>query len=190
MPKAKRPSESDNIRLVCKDCSAAIHLGPGAHLPTNPLDSGKAARELVSRLYEDILHESCAVFVGAGCTTEGGTSSHSGSFYEEILMKCKYRSKGSAPAFPDLMEYFCEHLDGGRHNRLIREALSRIERFSIPGDDHTFAIMFGEELAEVPYFTRFVTTNWDPFLERSLETLISIVEDRDLGFGMTASDRS
>ena len=80
------------------------------------------------------------------------------------------------------MEYFCKHLDGGRHNRLIREALVRIERFSVPGDDNTFATMFGEELAEIPYFSRFVTTNWDPFLERSLEILISMVEDRDLAF--------
>jgi len=182
MAKAKRTRESDSVRLICSDCSAARHLGPGAHSHRKPLDSGKTAQELVSRLYEDILRGECAVFVGAGCTTEGGRSSHSGSFYEEILAKCKYPSGAPAPAFPDLMEYFCEHMDGGQHNRLIREALSRIERFSVPGDDNTFATMFGEELAEVPYFTRFVTTNWDPFLERSLETLISIIEDRDLAF--------
>lgn len=182
MAKAKTKCAPDSVRLICSDCSAARHLGPGAHSHRKPLDSGKAAQELVSRLYEDILHETCAVFVGAGCTTEGSKGTHSGSFYEEILAKCKYPSKTPAPAFPDLMEYFCERLDGGQHNRLIRESLSRVERFSIPGDDHTFATMFGEELAEVPYFTRFVTTNWDPFLERSLETLISIVEDRDLAF--------
>jgi len=42
--------------------------------------------------------------------------------------------------------------------------------------------MFSNALAEIPYFNRFVTTNWDPFLERSLDVLIPIVEDRDLGF--------
>ena len=43
-------------------------------------------------------------------------------------------------------------------------------------------MMFGNELAEIPYFNRFVTTNWDPFLERSLDILIPTVEDRDLAF--------
>jgi hypothetical protein len=39
-----------------------------------------------------------------------------------------------------------------------------------------------QELARLPYFNRFVTTNWDPFLERSLEMLIPTIEDRDLAF--------
>ena len=43
-------------------------------------------------------------------------------------------------------------------------------------------MMLGHELAEIPYFNRFVTTNWDPFLERSLEVMIPMVEDRDLAF--------
>jgi hypothetical protein len=73
-------------------------------------------------------------------------------------------------------------MDEGHHNRLIREAVSRIERFSVPGEENTFATMFADELAEIPYFNRFVTTNWDPFLERSLEILIPMVEDRDVAF--------
>jgi hypothetical protein len=73
-------------------------------------------------------------------------------------------------------------MDGGQHNRLIREVVSRIERFCVPGDENYAATMFGEELARLPYFNRFVTTNWDPFLERSLEMLIPIIEDRDLAF--------
>jgi SIR2-like domain len=143
--------------------------------------SEDVAAGLVSRLYEDIVQESCAVFVGSGCTTEG-RGWHSTSFYEEIKEKCRFPSKASPPPFPDLMEYFCRQLDGGQHNRLIREAVSRIEKFSVPGEDNTFATMFGDELAEIPYFNRFVTTNWDPFLERSLEILIPMVEDRDVAF--------
>jgi hypothetical protein len=42
--------------------------------------------------------------------------------------------------------------------------------------------MFTNALAQVPYFNRFVTTNWDPFLERSLDVLVPMVEDRDLAF--------
>jgi hypothetical protein len=74
-------------------------------------------------------------------------------------------------------------MDGGHHNRLIREALSRIESFAIRGsEDHFFATHFTDLLAAIPYFNRFVTTNWDPFLERSLDVLVPIVENRDLAF--------
>ncbi len=42
--------------------------------------------------------------------------------------------------------------------------------------------MFSELVAEVPYLNRFVTTNWDPFLERALDVLVPVVQDRDLAF--------
>jgi hypothetical protein len=41
---------------------------------------------------------------------------------------------------------------------------------------------FTEPITEIPYFNRFVTTNWDPFLERALDVLVPMVEDRDLAF--------
>lgn len=41
---------------------------------------------------------------------------------------------------------------------------------------------FCEPIAEIPYLNRFVTTNWDPFLERALDVLVPMVEDRDLAF--------
>jgi hypothetical protein len=152
---------------------------PGEKSTENPAES--VATALVSRLYDDIVKESCVVFVGAGSTTER-KNQESVSFYEEIREKSGYPKDGTAPSFPELMEYFCQHLDGGRHNRLIREAISRIERFSVSGDDYPSSRAFADELAKIPYFNRFVTTNWDPFLERSLEVMIPIVEDRDLAF--------
>jgi len=172
----------DSIRLVCRECAAATH--GAASTPTRQMgarNSEGVATELVSRLYDDVLHESCAVFVGSGCTTEG-RGWHSQTFYEEIKEKCHFPAKVTPPPFPDLMEYFCRQMDGGRHNRLIREAVSRIEQFSVPGEENVFATMFSDELAAIPYFDRFVTTNWDPFLERSLEILIPMVEDRDVAF--------
>jgi SIR2-like domain len=176
-----RAKTKDAFQLVRKDCAAAKH-GSSARMqsrtPARPVD---VAGQLVSRLFEDVLQESCAVFVGAGCTTEGGRR-HSRTFYEEIREKCRFPAKVPAPAFPELMEYFCRQMDGGQHNRLIREAVSRIERFCVPSDERAFATMFGNELAEIPYFNRFVTTNWDPFLERSLEILIPMIEDRDVAF--------
>lgn len=184
----KRPPQWDErIRLVCKECAANSH-GVSNVLPAAVCADRKQPRvedvagELVSRLYKDILHQGCVVFVGSGCTTEGRKWSHSRTFYEEIKEACAYPSDAESPSFPDLMEYFCQHMDGGRHNRLIREAVSRIERFCVPGEDQYGATIFGEELGYIPFFNRFVTTNWDPFLERSLEVLNPIVEDRDLAF--------
>jgi len=150
-----------------------------------PLGSGEnfdvAAAELVSRLFHDIVEEGCVVFLGAGCTTER-TRKGSKSFYEHIKHLSGHPGGEPSPSFPELMEYFCDRVDGGRHNRLIREALSRIEYFSTPGEENRFATAVGSALAEIPYFNRFVTTNWDPFLERSLGVLVATVEDRDLAF--------
>jgi hypothetical protein len=42
--------------------------------------------------------------------------------------------------------------------------------------------MFAYELAKLPYVDRIVTTNWDPFLEQSMNILVPMVEDRDLAF--------
>ncbi len=137
------------------------------------------AKELVARLYDDILAEGCVIFVGAGSTTErkGGRS----LFYDHIKALSKY-PESSSPSFPELMQFFCDRQDGGRHNRLIREALSRVESFCARGEQNREATIFTDSLAEIPYFNRFVTTNWDPFLERSVDVLVPMVEDRDLAF--------
>jgi hypothetical protein len=153
-----------------------------------PAKSGKArdgfehaAQLLANRLHNDIVQESCVVFVGAGSTTEGSYRERE-SFYETIKVKAAYPKTEPSPSFPELMEFFCNELDGGHHNRLIREAISHLERFSLPGEENRFATRFSDLLAEIPYFNRFVTTNWDPFIERSLDVLVPIVEDRDLAF--------
>jgi hypothetical protein len=142
-------------------------------------DPASVSKELVSRIYEDILSESCVVFVGAGSTTERPYGNRE-SFYEKIRDIAKFPP--GRPSFPELMQYYCDRIDGGHHNRLIREAVSRIELFCVRGEDNQLATMFTDSLAEIPYFNRFVTTNWDPFLERSLDVLVPMVEDRDLAF--------
>jgi SIR2-like domain len=149
---------------------------------TKSPDAETTAEKLIYRLYDDILQGHCVVFVGAGSTTERNYWRTEPSFYQDIKTKASFPPTDPPPSFPELMEYFCNQMDGGRHNRLIREAVARVERFSVPGEDHNLATMFGNELAEIPYFNRFVTTNWDPFLERSLEVMIPTVEDRDLAF--------
>jgi len=150
---------------------------------THPLseDPQAVARALVSRLYDEILQEGCVVFVGAGSTTER-RHPRDKTFYDEIKLKANYPKELPQPSFPQLMQYFCDHLDGGHHNRLIREAISRIELFCARGLENRTAMMFSEAAAEIPYLNRFVTTNWDPFLERALDVLVPIVQDRDLSF--------
>lgn len=135
---------------------------------------------LVARLRSDIIGQSCVVFVGAGSTTE--RYHRDGGFYAKIKTESAYPEKGPTPSFPKLMQYFCDQLDGGRHNRLIREAISYIEYFCSPGEPNFVARSVGSSLAAIPYFNRIVTTNWDPILEREMDVLVPIVEDRDLAF--------
>jgi SIR2-like domain len=80
------------------------------------------------------------------------------------------------------MQFFCDRADGGHHNRLITEVISRVERFCDHGELELEAARFCDPIAEIPYLKRFVTTNWDPFLERALDILVPIVEDNDLAF--------
>jgi hypothetical protein len=147
-----------------------------------PVENPAAVAEsFVSRIYEDILRGICVIFAGAGSTTERkqrGTL----SFYDQIKEKSGYPTDTDAPSFPMLMQYFCDHVDGGRYNRLITEAISRIEHFCAQGEENRLAMIFSESIAEIPYLNRFVTTNWDPFLERALDVLVPMVEDRDLAF--------
>jgi len=147
-----------------------------------PIENPVAVAEsFVSRIYEDMLRGICVIFAGAGSTTERrrqGTP----SFYDQVKEKSGYPSEADAPSFPVLMQYFCDHVDGGRHNRLITEAISRIEHFCAQGEEKWLAMSFTEPIAEIPYLNRFVTTNWDPFLERALDVLVPMVEDRDLAF--------
>ena len=144
-------------------------------------DPSLVAESFVSRICDDVIHEACVIFVGAGCTTERKQHSRL-SFYQEIKEKASYPPLSAAPSFPVLMQYFCDHIDGGRHNRLITEAISRIESFCDHGDEENLAGLFYDPIAEIPYLNRFVTTNWDPFLERALDILVPIVEDRDTAF--------
>lgn len=132
-------------------------------------------------LYEDVKSRHCALFAGAGVSTEVGPYSNP-TFYDTIFEKSKFPKNKPRPLFPDLMQYFCEKVDGGQRSRLTREIIERIEMFAAPGEINVIASVFHRQVAEVPYFDRIVTTNWDPFFERALDILVPMVEDRDLSF--------
>ena len=138
------------------------------------------AYELVERLHDEIADESVVIFIGAGSTTERNPRLY--SFYQRIRTKCSYPEDRPDPSFPELMEYFCTKLDGGQHNRLIREAIEYLEVFFLPGDERRLAISAIQLLAQIPYFSQIVTTNWDPLIERTLDILVPIIEDRDIAF--------
>jgi len=132
-------------------------------------------------LYDDIKARHVVLFAGAGISTEAGPYG-SPSFYEIIMEKTKYPKKKSPPSFPELMQYYCEKIDGGQKNRLTREILDRVSKFSAPGEINNFASGFHRLAAEISYFDRIITTNWDPFFERSMNILVPMIEDKDLVF--------
>jgi hypothetical protein len=96
-------------------------------------------RDLIDRIGQEIVDESCVLFVGAGSSTEKWRRDH--SFYSLIRAKTSFDHDESR-TFPEVMQKFCEERDGGHHNLLIREAIRYIERFLLPGPANRVASEF------------------------------------------------
>ncbi|MBC8274838.1 MAG: SIR2 family protein [Chloroflexi bacterium] len=135
-------------------------------------------------LLTEVKSGNCVPFLGAGISTEAPFfKEHYGeNFYDYIKRLSKQRSRSRHLSFPDMMQYFCDKVDGGRKNRLIREIIDWIEPFCFEGGNKRLMTIFHKEIARVPYFKIFVTTNWDIFCERALNVLVPMVEDRDIPF--------
>jgi hypothetical protein len=133
-----------------------------------------------NELIQEIKQNCCVPFLGAGISTEGPY--YKRTFFEHIKGLCNYPKRINNPAFPDVMQYYCEKIDGGRKNKLIREIINWIEHFAIEGEPNRVATMFHRDIARIPYFKIIVTTNWDPFCERVLNVLVPMVEDKDIPF--------
>ena len=54
--------------------------------------------------------------------------------------------------------------------------------FSGNDERNRHATMFYKIISRIPFFRYIVTTNWDPFCERSLNVLVPMVEDKDIPF--------
>ena len=132
-------------------------------------------------LMQEIQSNNCILFLGAGVSTEG-TSYRKTTLYDHIKELSKYPNKSEHPLFPDVMQYYCDKVDGGLKNKLIREIIEWIEPFTVEGEPNRSVTMFHSEIARVPYFRIIVTTNWDPLCERALNVLVPMVEDRDIPF--------
>ncbi len=141
---------------------------------------GGSCSELINRLSRDVVDESCVLFVGAGCTTERWRGAP--SFYSTIKGMMGRGDDCEPLNFPDLMQMFCDERDGGHHHLLVREAINYLEPFLLPGPANHSANELCALAASIPSLKTFVTTNWDPVLERALDVLVPITEDRDLAF--------
>ena len=133
------------------------------------------------QLYEDIKQSRVVLLCGAGTTTEWGPYG-TPSFYDIVRARAGLTDQQPPTAFPDVMQYFCDNVDGGDKRRLIQEAIERIEMFAQPNEMNRWATGFYKLVAMVPFFDRIVTTNWDPFCERTLNILVPMIEGRDLSF--------
>jgi hypothetical protein len=121
--------------------------------------------EIPEELIEEVISYNCVLFTGSGITTE---QYYRPNFLERIKEKCKYPKREKNQSFPEVMQYYCEKLDGGRKHRLIREIIEWIELFSAEGEPNRHATGFFREISRIPFLRTFVTTNWDPFCERTL----------------------
>ncbi len=134
---------------------------------------------LPEELIEEVKSSNCVLFTGAGITTE---HYYKHNFLKQMKEKCKYPKRARNQSFPEVMQYYCQKLDGGKKNKLIREIIEWIELFSAEGERNRVATLFFREIARIPFLRTIVTTNWDPFCERALNVLVPMVEDKDIPF--------
>jgi len=137
-------------------------------------------KKVPKELIREVQSYNCVLFTGSGITTEQKYSRE--SFLDHICKECKYPKKKKLISFPEVMQYYCEKVDNNRKNRLIREIIEWIEDYSAEGERNRVATMFYRYIARIPYLKTIVTTNWDPFCERTLNILVPMVEDQDIPF--------
>ena len=128
-------------------------------------------------LLDDIKNGECVLFIGAGASTEG--SSYFGkSLMDQLAEKCKYPSS-SAKNLPKVAQHFCDVTDGGFKGRLLREIREYLDQYMEIAEAYRDATMAHALVAKIGFFQIIVTTNWDVFMERSLN-ILPLVRDADL----------
>lgn len=115
---------------------------------------------LDSFLIDEIRSENIAIFGGSGISTETSYASPH-SLYVELAHEVGITT--DQMPFPDLAQKVADKPDGRfRLLQIIQERFDYIDKFR---DLRDTATKFHKELATMPYFNLFITTNWDRYFE-------------------------
>jgi len=125
-----------------------------------PYCAGRFEFEIDEFLFDELEAQNVVLFIGAGVSTENKTSAPH-SLYVEIARVAGLNN--SDLPFPDVVEKACAKPDGRFHfMQKVQHRFDYIQKFS---DLRNRATRFFKELATMPYFETFITTNWDRYLE-------------------------
>lgn len=143
-----------------------------------------------SHLLQDIIDEECVLFLGAGASTEAKGATGRPLYSKELLLDELIR-ECNCPAelpklLPEVAQYYCEALDAGNKGRLARLIRERIDRFMKIPPLYREVTVCHSIIASIPHFKVVVSTNWDPFMERTMN-VIPIVRDKDIAYWSDAS---
>ncbi|HVX36893.1 MAG TPA: SIR2 family protein [Hyphomicrobium sp.] len=111
-------------------------------------------------LLDEIRAENVAIFAGSGISTESpNIAPH--SLYLELAHQAALDNVQMSS--PDVAQAIADKPDGRFHlMRTVQERFDYINKFR---DLRAMATSFYRELATMPYFNTFITTNWDRYFE-------------------------
>lgn len=118
-----------------------------------------------------------AVFAGAGVSTETDAV-FSWTLYDEVRKELSL-ADGEKPAFPDLMERYCQRADGRR--RLLEKIQQRFSYVGSFPELYGVATRFHRAISTLFHIDSYFTTNWDDYFERECSAT-PLVNASDFGF--------
>lgn len=132
-----------------------------------------------AHLLAEIEKYNCIIFAGSGISTET-QGTHPNTLYEQLKAET---DSDSDVSFPELVDMY-ERRPNGRQSlvELIKDRFSYIDSFR---EAKGSATRFHREIATMPYFSKFITTNWDRYFEE-FTGAIPFVYESDVPFWETA----
>lgn len=131
--------------------------------------------EIDAHLLEEIEGGRGVIFAGAGISTET-TGAHESSLYD--VLKSKVCATGRE-TFPEIVDLFEDQPNG--RQKLVEEIKGRFDYINGWRDLRIAATAFHRSVATAPYFSKFITTNWDRYFEDIIGAS-PFVYDSDLAF--------
>lgn len=116
-------------------------------------------------LINEIKNENCVLFLGSGASADAGLPS--GTQLSEALSEDLDDSKRySTLPLPEVAQAYVDQLD---KNALLNKIMNIFKERKKPGTTHHL-------IAQIPFFTVIITTNWDTLVEDAL-SIYAIVDD-------------